>query len=166
MNMSRKILNAALAAVLAFGSIPAASAATSTTTMAVSMTITAGCNISATPLSFGSAQVLSGNTDATATVTPTCTNTTPYTVSLDAGGGTGATVAARKLTGPAGATINYTLYQDAARTIVWGATAGTNTVAGTGNGVAQPLSVYGRVASQTSPAPGSYTDVVNVTITY
>lgn len=166
MTTFRKMLGATLAAAMLLTSAPGAFAASSATTMAVSMTISAGCSIAATPMNFGTAQLLSANTDSTATVTPTCTNTTPYAVSLDAGGGAGATVAARKMTGPATATISYALYQDAARTVLWGATAGTNTLAGTGSGSAQTISVYGRVAAQASPAPGSYSDVVNVTISY
>jgi spore coat protein U-like protein len=44
--------------------------------------------------------------------------------------------------------------------------AGIDTVAGTGNGSAQTLSVYGRIAPQTTPAPGAYADTVNVTVTF
>lgn len=155
----------ALAALGGLVSLPVQSA-TTTTTMGVSLTINAGCTVSATAMAFGSAQVLGSNIDVTATVSPICTNTTPYTVSLDAGGGAGATVAARRMTGPASATVTYSLYRDAARTLVWGTTAGTDTVAGTGNGAAQPLTVYGRVPAQTSSAPGAYTDVVTATVTY
>jgi len=117
-------------------------------------------------MAFGTAQVLGSNIDVTATVSPTCTNTTPYTISLDVGSGAGATVAARRMTGPASATVAYSLYRDAARTLVWGVTSGTDTVAGTGNGTAQPITVYGRVPPQSSSAPGGYTDVVTATVTY
>jgi spore coat protein U-like protein len=43
---------------------------------------------------------------------------------------------------------------------------GTNTEAGTGTGTTQTITVYGQVPAQTSPAPGSYADVVNVTVTF
>jgi spore coat protein U-like protein len=142
-----------------------APAATTTTTFAVTLTITASCSVSATALGFGSAGILSANVDATSTVTVTCTNTTPYTVGLDAGTGTGATVAARKMTS-GGATVTYSLYSDSGRTTVWGTTIGTNTVAGTGNGSGQALTVYGRVPSQTTPAPAAYSDTITVTVTY
>ena len=39
-------------------------------------------------------------------------------------------------------------------------------VAGTGNGNAQTLTVYGHIAAQTTPAPGAYADTVNVTVTF
>ena len=162
---TRSVLMGGLAVLLASTALaPRAQAGTAVSTMGVTLTITAGCTVSATNLNFGTAQVLAANTDSTSVVTPTCTNTTPYTVSVDAGGGTGATVAVRKLTGPGG-TVNYSLYQDAARLTVWGTT-GTAAVSATGNGNAQPLTVYGRVPAQTSVSPGTYVDTVSVTVTY
>jgi spore coat protein U-like protein len=143
-----------------------ARAATATTTFNVQMTIAASCIInSASTLNFGSSGVIAANVDQTSTLQVQCTNTTPYTISLDAGTGTGATVAARKMTNGAN-TITYSLYSDAGRTTVWGNTIGTNTVAGTGNGASQPYTVYGRVPPQTTPAAALYTDTITVTVTY
>ena len=88
-----------------------------------------------------------------------------YNVGLNAGTGTGATVAVRKMTSGAN-TITYSLYKDAARTTVWGNTFNTDTVAATGTGVAQTYDVYGRVPPQTTPQPGTYTDTIIVTLTY
>jgi len=47
-----------------------------------------------------------------------------------------------------------------------GNTVSTDTVAATGNGASQSYTVYGRVPAQTTPAPGTYTDTVTVTVTY
>jgi spore coat protein U-like protein len=58
------------------------------------------------------------------------------------------------------------MYSDASRTVNWGNTSGTDTVAGTGNGSAQVLTIYGRVPAQTTPAPATYNDTVTVTINY
>jgi spore coat protein U-like protein len=141
-------------------------AATATSTMTVQMTITATCLVnSASTLNFGTQGVLSTNVDQTSTIQVTCTNTTPYNVGLDAGTGTGATVANRKMTSGA-TTVNYTLYSNSTRTTVWGNTVGTDTVAATGNGAAQSYTVYGRVPTQAAPAPGTYTDTITVTVTY
>ena len=96
--------------------------------------------------------MLIANVDQTSTLQVQCTNTTPYNIGLDAGTGTGATVAVRKMTG-GGNTVNYSLYSDSGRATVWGATIGTNTVAATGNGAAQSYTVYGRIPPQTTPAP-------------
>lgn len=131
----------------------------------VSATVVSSCNVSATTHNFGSTGILSSNVDATSTVTAQCTNTTPYNIGLDAGTGTGATVAIRKMTS-GGATINYSLYTNVGRSTVWGNTVGTNTVAGTGSGVAQNVTVFGRVPSQTTPAPATYSDTIVATVTY
>ena len=64
------------------------------------------------------------------------------------------------------AIVNYSLYSDSGRTTVWGNTVGTDTVAATGSGASQSYTVYGRVTAQTTPAPGTYSDTVTVTVTY
>jgi spore coat protein U-like protein len=142
-------------------------AATTTTTFTVQITIVANCIInSASTLNFGGAQgVLAANVDQTSTISVQCTNTTPYNVGLNAGTGAGATVAVRKMTS-GGNTINYSLYTDAARSVVWGNTVATDTVSATGSGAAQSYTVYGRVPPQTTPAPATYTDTITVTVTY
>src|SRR5256885_11935430 len=87
--------------------LPISYAATATTTMTVQVSITATCTInSASTLNFGTQSVLATNVDHTSTLQLTCTNTTPYNIGLDAGTGTGATVATRKLTSGANA-VNY-----------------------------------------------------------
>lgn len=64
-------------------------------------------------------------------------------------------------------TVTYGLYQDGARTLPWGSGAVPGeAVPGTATGLAQNLVVYGRVAPQTTPSPGAYTDTVVVTVTY
>lgn len=128
-------------------------------------TVASNCLISAASLAFGSAGLLSSNLDATNSVTVTCTNTTPYNISLSAGSGSGATVATRKMTS-AGHTVAYSLYRDAGHANVWGNTVGSDTVASTGTGSAQTFTIYGRVRPQTTPAPGTYSDTIVVTVTY
>ena len=141
-------------------------AATTTSTFGVQIAIAASCTInSASTLNFGSQGVLIANVDQSSTLAVQCTNTTPYNIGLDAGTGSGATVAARKMTSGANA-VTYSLYTDAGRTTVWGNTVGTDTVAATGSGSSQSYTVYGRVAPQATPAPGSYSDTITVTVTY
>jgi spore coat protein U-like protein len=150
---------------LAIGASPAAGqASTASATIAVSATVLSFCTVSAAALAFGNYQ--SAVVNATTTVTATCTTGTTYNVGLDAGGGTGATVAARKMSLAGGNTLTYSLYQDSGHATVWGTTIGTNTVTGTGTGIAQPLTVYGQIPGAQYSAPGSYTDTVNVTLTY
>jgi len=128
-------------------------------------TVLANCSVSATTVNFGSSGPITSNVDATGTVTVQCTNSTPYTVALN-GGNSGATDPTQRKMSKSSETITYGLYQNSARSQAWGSTVGTNTVAGTGSGSNQALTVYGRVAAQTTPSPGSYTDSVVVTVTY
>jgi spore coat protein U-like protein len=159
-------LRAALPAVCLFLSVSASQAATTTSTFTVQVAITASCTItSASTLNFGTQGVLAANVDQTSTLQVQCTNTTPYNIGLDVGTGSGATVATRKLTS-GGNTVNYSLYSDSGRTTVWGNTVATDTVASTGTGSAQSFTVYGRVPAQSTPAPGTYTDTITVTVTY
>jgi spore coat protein U-like protein len=156
----------AVAALFLLPLANASHAATATSTFTVQMTVTSSCVInSASTLNFGNSGVLVANVDNTSTLQVQCTNTTPYSIGLDAGTGSGATVAVRRMTN-GGNTINYSLYTTAARTIVWGNTVGTDTVAGTGNGTAQSYTVYGRVPAQATPAAATYTDTITVTVTY
>ena len=144
----------------------AALASTTSTTFTSQITLAATCVInSASTLNFGNQGILAANVDQTSTIQVACTNTTPYNIGLDAGTGSGATVATRKMTS-GGATVSYSLYSDSAHTTVWGTTIGTDTVAATGNGTGQNYTVYGRVPPQTTPAPGTYTDTITVTVTY
>lgn len=131
----------------------------------VNVTLTAACVISNVQnLNFGSQGVLTADVDQTSTFSVQCTNTTPYTVGLDNGSTSGATAAARKMANGS-ATVTYTLYSDSGRTTVWGNTT-ADWVASAGTGVTQVFTVYGRVPAQSTPAPGSYSDTVKVTVTY
>lgn len=62
--------------------------------------------------------------------------------------------------------LAYALYSDSGRTTNWGNTVSTDTVPGTGNGSAQTLTVYGRIAAAQYVTPGSYADTITATITY
>jgi spore coat protein U domain-containing protein, fimbrial subunit CupE1/2/3/6 len=159
-------LTGALMATCLLQSVGPSSATTVTTTFTATITLAATCIInSASTLDFGTAGVLTANVPGTSTIAVQCTNTTPYNIGLDAGAGTGATVAVRKLTSGA-ATVNYSIYSDAGHTTVWGNTVSTDTVAATGNGASQSYTAFGLVPIQTTPAPGTYTDTVTVTVTY
>ena len=65
-----------------------------------------------------------------------------------------------------GANVTYGLYRDAARSLAWGSTIGTNTASGTGTGLTQTQTVFGRMPTQTTPKPGAYSDSVVVTVGY
>lgn len=164
-----KVLGGALAVVSLVTPIVgsgSAIAATATGTLGVTINITSGCVVDAGPntLDFGSTgAVIGANVDVQTTFNVTCDNTTTYTVALN--GGVSGSITAREMRNGANA-VSYQLYTNTARTTVFGD--GTNgiTVAGTGTGLAQAITVYGRVAPQTAPATGVYNDTVTITVTY
>jgi spore coat protein U-like protein len=135
-------------------------------TFSVIATVAKNCAVTATNLNFGSVGVLNGPKDGSSTITVTCLSGVAYNVGLSAGSGTGATVAARKMTGAGGATVSYSLYKDATHGSVWGETVGVDALGGTGVGAAQNLTVYGRAPAQATPQPGVYSDTIVVTVTY
>ncbi|UXY53873.1 Csu type fimbrial protein [Pseudomonas tohonis] len=95
----------------------------------------------------------------------TCNTGTNYSVALDSG--LHATGNQRNMSAGATDVIAYNLYKEAARTTLWGnGSNGGTALAGTGTGANQELVVYGRVPPQTTPATGTYTDTVQVTITW
>jgi spore coat protein U-like protein len=163
--MKKYLLSAFSLSALLVGS--QAIAATATTTFTSKVIVTAACAVTATNIDFGTTGLFTANIDMTSTINVTCTTTTPYVVGI--GIGTyGTAVAARKMKTAAAAipTVAYSLFRDTARTANWGLTAGTDTVAGVGTGLVQPLTVYGRVPVQAAVAPGTYTDTLSVTLTY
>jgi spore coat protein U-like protein len=123
------------------------------------------CSVAASTLNFGATGVLRAGLDATSSITVTCTNAAPYTIALD-GGLTGAANPTQRKMSQGAETITYGLYQDSGRTSPWGNSAGVNTIAGTGTGLAQSFTVYGRVPAQSTPSPGTYSDTVVLTISY
>ena len=166
--LSARLLSAGAGACVSMSLLAAgdAVAATATQNINVSMTIQGECKINAaTNMSFGTRGTIDANFEATSTMDVQCTNTTPYTVGLNAGLGTGATTTTRKMT-LSGATVDYQLFRDSGRSQNWGNTPGTDTHAGTGSGSVQQLTIYGRVPQQTTPAPGVYQDTVQITVTY
>jgi spore coat protein U-like protein len=117
-------------------------------------------------VAFGSQGVIDANVDIEGNISVQCTSGQTYSVGLDAGGAAGATVTTRQLTGPGGALVDYALFRDSDHLQNWGNTPTTDTVDGTGTGAAVDVPVFGRIAPQTTPAAGAYSDTVNVTVTY
>jgi spore coat protein U-like protein len=156
---SAVLLSAAMAA-------EPAGAGQSTTSFLVSATVASACLVVAAPLAFGAYSSGSATPlDTTSNIIVTCTPSLAYTVALDGGTTTG-TVNARAMTS-SGHSLTYALYTATARTTLWGdGTLTTQTVAGTGNGLPQTLTVYGRIPAAQFVSSGLYTDTVNVAVNY
>jgi len=145
-----------------------AAAASAMTSFQVSATVISTCTVSATDLVFGNySPVATTDTDSASTVTVQCTNLTPYAIGLGAGGGSGATVAERRMTKDA-QTLTYSLYQDLARNTVWGDDfdVGGNAVSAVGDGLSQSHTLYGRIPKGQNVNIGTYTDTVLVTVNF
>jgi spore coat protein U-like protein len=136
----------------------------STTAYHPSATVAAICFISAPTLAFGaySGVLLNGTT----TLSATCTSGTPFNIGLNQGVASGATVTTRKMAGPGSQLLAYSLFRDSARTLNWGNTVGTDTVAATATGSAQSFTVFGRIPASQTSAPGSYQDTITATVTF
>lgn len=138
---------------------------TATASTSATATVISNCNVSATSVNFGATSVLASTIDATGTLTVQCSPALPYTVSLS-GGNAGATDATQRKMSFGAQQVTYGLYRNSARTLPWGATPGVNTASGNGSGIAQNLTVFGRIAPQVTPQPGSYSDVIVATVAY
>jgi len=160
-----RAVHAGLAALVLFAPGPAI-AGDDTDTFTVTANVLATCEITANDLDFGDYNpVAATNLDASTTLSLTCTNGTPYQVSLDLGDGAGASAAQRYMVN-GGDSLGYTLYRNAGRTLVWGETLGADTLAGTGTGSAAAIDIFGRVPMQQAAPAGAYSDTITVTVTW
>jgi spore coat protein U-like protein len=168
-NLVKSAVPAAVLGLVALGLTPTSAAAQAdpaTTTFGVSATVVKDCIVSATALGFGNYTGAVNN--ATSAVTVTCTNGTTYSVGLDAGKATGATVTTRSMqlsTTPTVPALNYTLTSGSGTGPNWGNSTGA-WVTGSGSGAGQALTVYGQIAAGQYVAPGTYNDTITVTVTY
>jgi spore coat protein U-like protein len=62
--------------------------------------------------------------------------------------------------------LQYNLYRDASRTVIWGDGTGGTSSYGSGLVLYQSVSVYGRVFPRQNAAAGSYSDSVLVTVNF
>jgi spore coat protein U-like protein len=169
--VKQKVSKSATLAVLVI-TVATAVAATTTTTLPVSANVTSNCLVTASTMAFGVYTQAAGNINQTSTVSVRCSAGTGFNVGLNAGTTPGASVTTRRMQNGA-SRLAYSLFSNAGRTINWGNTVGTNTVAGTGAGFApanvRTLTVYGRIVDNTAnrgiPA-GAYTDTITATVTY
>ena len=169
MKLNKIKLSLATLALMAMGTN--LSALTETSSFTVTTTVVGSCNIdSSANMAFADYANGASSVDVSSTsdITVNCSNGTPYSIGLDAGNGSSSTVTTRKMGNTNGTgtdTINYSLSLDSSGNN-WGNTVNTDTVDKTGNGAAQISKVYGKITAGQSPEIGSYTDTINVLVTY
>lgn len=144
----------------------------------VTATVTATCDLVATPtIAFGPISGLATvATDVTAqgTITVICSTGAGYTVYIGDGANRVAPGSGNRQMANGAGRLPYQLYKTNAYAAIWDATGGTATtggsggVNGTGSGANQNLTVYGRIAAGTTVPTvlGNYSDTVLITVTY
>lgn len=138
-------------------------ATTTTANIAVSMTITPTCQTNLTTLAFGTYAGV--QSDVTASVNLTCTNSTPFTIAINAGQQSTGNYQ-WNMAGPGATRLAYQIFRDSGRTNLWGGSQGVDTVGGTGTGAAVVIPMYGRMKAAQYVQPGAYTDTVTMTVSY
>ena len=155
-----------------FGSLLLATAAVyaqTATTFQVTATVTSSCVISATNHDFGFyvPSSLLDNINGANILTATCTLAVPYSVGLDGGIGSGATVANRKMTRSGGTEmLNYSLYPTASYVVALGNSLGVDMITGLGTGLPVGHTVFGKIAANQNVPAGNYVDTVTANITF
>ena len=122
----------------------------------------ASCTVSPENVNFGQYDPFSPSSlNTVANIRITCDVATSFDIALGPGAGSYAT---RTMTGSAG-TMDYNLYSDPQRLLVWGdGTGGSGTVSALSAGA--DFAVYARAREGQNLPVGSYTDVVTITVTY
>ena len=136
--------------------------------MPVRIEIVAACTISAPDLDFGayntaSTAPLKGQT----TIQLSCAAGAVVELSLDGGTAPGGNTSGRKLSAESGPDrLDYGLYQDAGRTIHWGARSGVDTLEVLATSVPQSVPVYGEIPARQRARAGTYSDTITVRLQY
>ena len=122
------------------------------------------CTINITSVNFGSYDVFSNAaSDSIGNIDMNCPSRVGYTIGLSAGNGS---YEQRGMSNGTH-TLNYNLYTAANREFVWeDATTSGATVSGSGTGMNINHVVYGRIPPRQNVRAGSYSDTVNLIITF
>lgn len=156
-----------LATVVAAGFAGTAMAASPVTdTFEVKIEIQETCNIlTSSDIVFDATVPTPGTVEQEGEIVVECTNGTPYSLSLDEGFS-----GDRHMAGPNSHEIAYELYQDSARTSVWGMAADGLDVTGEGDGLGNAYrivhDVYAVATLVGNEEAGDYSDVVTATLTF
>jgi spore coat protein U-like protein len=149
--------------------VSSAAAATSDPKHRLGLMPGSACTFSATPITFGIYNIdQQSDVFSVGTITADCAATLAFTVALSAGssGSFDPRTMADVVNGTR-YTLNYNLYTNPGRSIVWGdGTGGSEVVPGLGSAVPVSMTVYGRVPGSQKPASGSFTDTVTATIAF
>jgi spore coat protein U-like protein len=173
--MHKFIKSALAASALIAAGATGVNAATTSATFQVTASVAAVCLASANTLAFTTYTPGVGQVDGTSTISVRCSRGTNFSVGLNEGDASGATVSTRRMVSAATPAdeLEYALYTTAARDTNWD-NSGPNVRTGIGAGMGVPqavaLTVYGRIpdsaANQAAAVASDYADTIDVTVTY
>jgi spore coat protein U-like protein len=157
--------------LLALAALPATVCAqnfTVTSVMPVRIELVGFCNVAASDLDFGayaSNQIAPVNGQTI--IQLQCSSGTVAEIALDAGTGPGRNTKRRKLEQDNGTDqLDYGLFQNPARTVIWGDKSGDDTLEVEATGAAQAIPVYGQIPGGQRVRDGTYRDTITVTVYY
>ncbi|HFD15703.1 MAG TPA: SCPU domain-containing protein [Rhodospirillales bacterium] len=156
----------ALAAAVAAGALQASAvrAATTSATLALQVEVVGGCEVGDASLDFGTYQ--SGQADDLVVNTRlVLSNCTVDSVVVELDGGQAGDTRGRRLTGPGGATLSYQLFKGPNLGNMFGNNGDGRTIDMTGR-TSLNVPVYGRIRGGQTVPSGTYTDTINVTLTF
>jgi spore coat protein U-like protein len=172
-NGNANVLRVAVASVFALVGATSHAAGTAQQNLAVTANVPTNCLIATTALGFGAYDPIQANAGAShldnssGKVTVTCTKGSSPVITLDQGlSGEGTNDAPLRRMVKGTDYLSYALYKDAARTQVWGNTAGTGHAVANPTGAAQEVTVYGRITGGQNVPFGDYADTVVATVTF
>lgn len=122
----------------------------------VKMKVNEICDIgtgSTSNIDFGTISRNTQNIQATGSLNVSCTNGTPYNISLNPLG------SQRRMKNSLGSYIQYSLYQDPSHSNIWQADTSYSITH-------QTIPVYAMLPSQSISSIGKYSDTITVTLTY
>lgn len=134
----------------------AAASKSGSSEMIVTATVQKYCTIKSTPFSFSDRQ--KNSLTAQATVTVTCTNGTPYYLSVSQ--------IDNAIVDRDNDILVYSVYQNAQKSQVLGNTMNKNVISGVGTGLPENLTLYAVIKSDQPIAPGNYEGKLHVTLSF
>ena len=157
-----------LAAAALLGSANPSFAGTATGTVAISASVTNVCSITNSPsISFGSYSPLSGsNLDVNGTISLACTKGDVATIALDVGANSAHASGTTRAMASGTNYLSYEIYSNLGLSTVWGTGTSAVTEPAAPSNVAVNYTAYGAVPNSQNVPAGSYSDTVNITVSF
>lgn len=130
----------------------------------VQATAVNNCQISASPMQFGSGSTLLNPVRSTASLSVQCVNNNAYQIAFNGGSVAGNPAARRMKRGSGSELLSYELSSSLDGPLWGDGTGGTVLYSGIGTGEVVAVPIFGKVPAQAAPRPGVYSDTVTATV--